>query len=1077
MFNRKNLIIFAVIINIIVVCISTSVFAEGEGDTFTTNSPEVLFVLDISGSMRENPAGGGYVYGATSGNCTPDATNCNCGASSGNANYGYCNSTSKSTCKKNCTKLEILKRTFFNTLNADATAKCDPIDLLCLGGKHQTIDSSDDNALGIPIGYMRFWGCMADESSNDYFNGCIKIPNWILTNLFAQTIGTPYQQLYCGVGLDILFGCQVDDLNTSIAECMTNYFANWGSFLNASSGGTPISSALRKAKAYLDSRPAGNACAGLKEKFAILITDGEDTLSCSGNGSETQANQYKRRRASVYAAKVLKDAGYKLFVIGLGSGMPTYLQNTLNWMAYYGGTDNTIAADSGDVTSYTVQTTDENSNTGCGNEATGTINNCTTSSSGAPCYAASRDPGNTPLSGYAYISANEDDLLAAIKKVIGKIAQSVYDFTQTSIQTSRISDNTENYLYEASFQNMSSDPLWIGHLNRFSIINSTDPALDGTVASMADWDAGTVLQSTAAGNRNIYTIVDSSGLKAFNTTNVTTTLAGVSSTTARDNVVNFIRGGDVAYSSTDPNYAWKLGDIYHSSPQSIGTPNATFLDQLDTTNNAFNTFRNNNPRTSQSTNQKRIIVVGANDGQLHAFKTYDGSEAWSFIPPNKLPLLQNISHSAHATSESHQYFVDGPISGADIWLGSNGTAKSVNDWYTYLIMAEGRGGNFNAWSSSPTCSSGFNSTYTSTYNNYCGYYALDVTNTLSPIFKWKLGGTSSISSTDASYLGDPWSKMFIGRVMINNAEKWVGFIGGGYSGSTCTASSCADTTGKGFFAVDLSNGTILKSFTRGSSPTSYNGYYMNYDFAANPVVIDFDGDGYLDTAYIGDTGGNVWRFKFCPKNATTCNTSNWTGSLFFQNSTTYKQAIYKEVAVARGNGPDVWVYFGTGDVTTPKLSSSTDYLYALRDNDQSTTYSISNLQNITGSTYTNTSKDGWYITLASGEKSLGVPVVFNQKLFFTTYVAASCQSKIYGLNYSTGAGALSGNLTSEVIGSGISPGVLISHVAGSSKYYVYAATSINALTTDSHTQKLPDAILGNLQAISQRYWRDLRIQP
>ena len=27
-------------------------------------------------------------------------------------------------------------------------------------------------------------------------------------------------------------------------------------------------------------------------------------------------------------------------MIGFGAGMPDYLEKTLNWMAYYGGTDN-----------------------------------------------------------------------------------------------------------------------------------------------------------------------------------------------------------------------------------------------------------------------------------------------------------------------------------------------------------------------------------------------------------------------------------------------------------------------------------------------------------------------------------------------------------------------------------------------------------------------------------------------------------------------------------------------------------------------------------------------------------------
>ena len=63
---------------------------------------------------------------------------------------------------------------------------------------------------------------------------------------------------------------------------------------------------------------------------------------------------YELRRQTVAATKQLYDAGYKVFVIGFGSTMPLYLQNTLNWMAYYGGTVNPLVAQSGSTTGYNL---------------------------------------------------------------------------------------------------------------------------------------------------------------------------------------------------------------------------------------------------------------------------------------------------------------------------------------------------------------------------------------------------------------------------------------------------------------------------------------------------------------------------------------------------------------------------------------------------------------------------------------------------------------------------------------------------------------------------------------------------
>jgi Tfp pilus tip-associated adhesin PilY1 len=406
------------------------------------------------------------------------------------------------------------------------------------------------------------------------------------------------------------------------------------------------------------------------------------------------------------------------------------------------------------------------------------------------------------------------------------------------------------------------------------------------------------LQSTSEANRNIYTLDPSTtpfSLKTFITSHLTNDDLAVATDVERIDIVNFIRAGEL-----DSNYTlfgWKLGDIFHASPMSIASPNEYFIDKIDqSTTKAFETFRTDPDHVRTSANGKRVILVGANDGQLHAFKTGavsgtsgGGSELWSFIPPNLLSRLKYITHSTHPTKLTHEYFVDGPLSAAEIWFGESQTAKKENEWKTYLIMGEGRGGISTLWSTSTACDSGFSSAYKNYYSNgtfvpygnYCGYYAFDVTDTsAAPVFKWRLGGNAAVSSTETgigAYLGQAWSKMFIGRVKISGVETWVGFIGGGYSGVSCTGGSGCDTRGKGFFVVKLSDGTILQSFTRGSSNVTGA---MNYDLAGNPNVVDYDGDGFLDTAYIGDTGGNIWRFKFCEAaSSSSCDTNSWTGSL------------------------------------------------------------------------------------------------------------------------------------------------------------------------------------------------------
>jgi Tfp pilus tip-associated adhesin PilY1 len=946
-----------------------------------------------------------------------------------------------------------------------------------------TIDANDPLSLNVRIGFMRFKnindGNNGNDTANDYNSGSIKLVDKI-SELGSTTSGTSYSMTYCGNSTS----CLSSNLSTCTSgECIANEAA-------LQNTGTPLVYSLKEAKKYLAAHKDADPCKNCRQKFVILISDGADTYSCGGQGSECSSYAYERRRESVARVKDLADNGYKVFVVGFGSTMPSYFRNTLEWMAFYGGTDNPHAVNSGSTSQYSIPS---------GSLFPSGIDSCTAyADTGASCGGSwtdhfrtdSNDPGYLDLSGYAFMASNTDELTAALKSAIYTIREATYTFTTASVQAVRTID--ENYLYEASFEPLS-DPLWIGHLKRYPIND------DGSVNTTKDWDAGELLQSRYADSspiRNIRTITSSSDdlsndLTKFvtgNTTAITNTVLDVTSDTERTNLINFIRRGDIA-STTYTYYRWKLGDIFHTAPLSIATPNAYYVDSNDTSSpSAFKSFREDTDHERTVANGKRIILVGANDGQLHAFKALDGTEIWSFIPPNQLSRLKLITHSSHPTSQSHKYFIDGPLSAAEIWLGTGtigSTAKSADDWHTYAILSEGRGGNATLWSSSPYCVSGFNTSYTATYNHYCGYYALEVTDTLNPTYKWKLGGSSAIASANGPYLGQPWSKMFIGRVRIENSEKWVGFIGGGYSGTICTNSVCTDTRGKGFFVVDLSNGTILKSFLRGGANVTGN---MNYDFAGDPNAFDSDNDGFLDTAYMGDTGGNIWRFNLCLSNqGTSCNTSNWTAKKLFDNGTpaTGNLAIYSMPVIALDSNRNIFVYAGTGNKVDPQHNHGTERVYAIKETDRTTTYTLSNLTDLT--TQPEECPDGgWYINLqaGAGEKMLAELDVFDKKLYFTTYTPVSGSdaccvlggtARLYIVDYLCGTGLIDGS-RSESIGSGVPSAPIISRNPHTGTYDVYVSTSVNDDPDLPHTDKQPDPSPWSIRPRSVIYWRDMRIE-
>ena len=58
---------------------------------------------------------------------------------------------------------------------------------------------------------------------------------------------------------------------------------------------------------------------------------------------------------------------------------------------------------------------------------------------------------------------------------------------------------------------------------------------------------------------------------------------------------------------------------------------------------------------------------------------------------------------------------------------------------------------------------------------------------------------------------------------------------------------------------------------------------MEYAFPGSPALLDLDLDGFTDTIYIGDMGGNMWRVRMCTAaDDNSCNTANWTVSRLFQ---------------------------------------------------------------------------------------------------------------------------------------------------------------------------------------------------
>jgi hypothetical protein len=1070
----------------------------GEEELFSLMvDPDALITLDLSGSMGATPYGDDMYSNATSGeSCSGDKAYgrktgsynilCNhnnyvCSASSDCSEPYYKANESGgefSSCpggKYDCRKANIARKAIFALLDDDGNGK---------------LQEKDQESLGIRVAYMRFKECVYGDwyGETGYSSGC----NKKLYDFNDRSTDKYYENFYNTITGDIDAG-----------------FGNR----------TPLVIQLNEAKQYLDAHKSTDPLKDCRKKFVLFITDGWDTMACghcywyppghpkAGQKCEesvTGSYAYKRRRATIKAAKEVADAGYKVFVIGFGADMPETERYTLEWAAYLAGTDNPLVENSGNTSVISILS-----------------DPCATYSSCSPdqvsCANAPMDPGYAPLTGYAYLATDANKLNEALRRAMEYIKEARYSFTVSSVSAARLM--SENYLYEASFIPLESDPFWLGHLKKYQIDDS------GGVVKPSLWDAGEKLKARGDSTRKMYTLLG--GTMQNFATSISPTYFGYNDDqagrSARDAVVGYFRGNK-DYNQDN----WKLGDIFHSNPITIASPPIF-----------YNDFRSPAAYTTHLSNNKgreRLLVLGANDGQFHAFSAEDGQEKWSFIPPNFLPKLKLVAHYPEpAPIPNHQFFVDGPVTVTEAWLGSGEgldkpgvTGKNAGDWRTLLIFGLGKGvreSHSNAdptylWSRYPTCDSDFKRKYNPPHQYYCGYYAFDVTDTSlsQPVFKWRINLTSP---SQGIYLDEPWSKMAIGRVRIDGNEKWVGFIGGGFSGDKNKKNRNYDDDtpemqgkrgGKGLFVVDLSSGDILWSFTRDDDSN------MDYPIPASPAVVDWDGDGFVDTAYIADLGGNMWRFRFCSyedyKNDQSCNTANWKGGRLFASTTGDDRPVFTRPTVASDEANQLWVFWGTGNKLSPSDTGFVERFLALKDTFvpvKSVTsppgYTIGNLQDITSTNYSGV-LPGWYLPLpGSGEKSLSEPTVFGGMVLFTTYTPApiltlSCDSAgtgrlyamammpmmINGVIYNPGAGLWAGGEKSISLGTGMPTAPVISqkprNKPGPTDVFVTVSggggadtviKSLSELTGQQNSPAMTRFANTNPQA-QITHWRDRRLQ-
>ncbi len=596
--------------------------------------------------------------------------------------------------------------------------------------------------------------------------------------------------------------------------------------------------------------------------------------------------------------------------------------------------------------------------------------------------------------GIYYQSSSADELAAVLTNVLGAASAPAVTFSPPTITIDPDTLNSNrNDVYLTLFE-PSHTPLWSGNLKGYwfdgQLMDYSDPrkpAIDPATGLIVDnasslWsetiDGGVLKVGGAAANitnwveRNVVTNHPDGPAELLvegNRINIEQVSAADLGLPDRflnldvddaQSLINWANGADeldVNDNKSTVDSRQQYGDPLHSNPLLVtyGKKSGDIFDS--------------------------VVFFGTNEGFLHAVDTSTGEDLYSFMP---WELIGNIKKGyVNVPFGEKLYGVDGYLS---TWIhdaNNNGLVDAGSD-FAYLYTGMRRGGR--------------------------SYYALDVTEKEEPKLQWTITGGEG----EFSELGQTWSNMVYGRMMHPDTGVVTDVLvfGGGYDERQDTVSiRTNDQMGRAVYIVDALTGRLLWSASADESAT-VTLPKMTYSIPATPSVVDTDGDGLFDQVYVGDMGGQVWRFDFSAND----NSSGGVIADFSDNSNPSRFFSTPDVSLikAENSQPFLTIALGSGTRSQP-LNSESNAFYVIKQtawNEAPIGYgyektvnsyeplSRNQLADLTANTIMEGSEDeaaqveddlavkyGWFIEMESqGEKILNASITLNSQVAFTGYV-------------------------------------------------------------------------------------------
>jgi type IV pilus assembly protein PilY1 len=441
----------------------------------------------------------------------------------------------------------------------------------------------------------------------------------------------------------------------------------------------------------------------------------------------------------------------------------------------------------------------------------------------------------------------------------------------------------------------------------------------------------------------------------------------------------------------------RLGDIFHSNPVVVGPP-TSYIEELSYAQFAADTTY---------ARRDRVIVAGANDGFLHGFHAGDyqiatnshdegtGVELFGFMPWAARAKVMNL---AKDDATLHPLTVDGSPSVADVWIDSNSDpedAKVASEWSTILVTGLREGGEH--------------------------YVALDMTDPASsgyPQYLWEFPLESDTGWR--AYIGETWSQPIITRVRLERSdgkveETWVAVVGFGYDATSdpnnAALYNAASIKGRGIMMIDVATGrpVAVRKFGTATGDVSD----MLYAIPSTPGVLDYNQDGFADVIYVGDLGGNIWKWVIrdlgdADPSAAGLYQPNWPFRKFFdddpsRSATAHARSFYFAPSATIVNGI-LYIGMGSGERSNLNCSSTLDgctllnRFYVLKDRDVWDTGTLTvkdgreepvgDLTDVTAfeDNCPAVEPAGYFFEVPDGEKFVTNSEVFNAFFFVSTFL-------------------------------------------------------------------------------------------